>query len=74
MALVLGRYEGLFTLRSHISPGRIVYLKKSYFSRAKPKRNMTSEGKQSFISPYNKGLKLFIIPKLHTTKHFVKLI
>jgi hypothetical protein len=27
---------------------------------------MTSEGKQTFISPYNKGHKLFIIPKLHT--------
>ena len=45
---------------------RFVYSKKSYFSRAKPQWNMTSEGKQSFISPYNKGHKLFIIPKLHT--------
>jgi hypothetical protein len=26
----------------------------------------TYEGKQSFISTYNKGHKLFIIPKLHT--------
>jgi len=36
----------------------------------------SGEGKQSFISPYNKGHKLFIIPKLHTTttKHFLKLI
>jgi hypothetical protein len=32
----------------------------------KPERNMTSAGKQTFISPYNKGRKLFIIPKLHT--------
>jgi hypothetical protein len=47
MVLVVGGYEGLFTL----------------------------EGEQSFISPYNKGHKLFIIPKLHTqTKHFFKLI
>ena len=36
---------------------------------------MTSEGKQSFISPYNKGHKLFIIPKLHTQQNiFFKLI
>ena len=51
MALVGGRYEGLFTRRSHIS------------------KNMTSEGKQSFISPYNKGHTLFIIPKLHTQQN-----
>ena len=45
---------------------RFVYPKKSYFSRVKPDRNMTFKGKQSFIYPYNKGHKLFIIPKLHT--------
>jgi hypothetical protein len=43
----------------------VVYAKKSYFSR-----NMTSEGKQSFTSPYNKGHELFIIPKLHTQQNF----
>ena len=39
-------------------------------------RNKTSEGKQSFISPYNKGHQLFIIPKLHTQHQniFFKLI
>jgi hypothetical protein len=47
---------------------RFTYPKKSYFSIVKPERNMTSAGKQTFISPYNKGRKLFIIPKLHT-KH-----
>jgi len=37
--------------------------------------NMTPEGKQSFISPYNKGHKLFIIPKFHTQQNiFFKLI
>jgi hypothetical protein len=36
---------------------------------------MTSEGKQTFISPYNKGHKLFIIPKLHTQQqNILKLI
>ena len=39
---------------------KFAYLKKSYFSRAKPERNMTSEGKQSFISPYNKGHKCIV--------------
>jgi len=53
MALVVGRYEGLFTRRSHIS-------------------EVTSEGKQTFISPYNKGHKLFIIPKLHTQQNIFK--
>ena len=51
MALVIGRYEGLFTLRS---------------LRA-------SSGKQTFISPYNKGHKLFIIPKLHTQQQNILL-
>jgi hypothetical protein len=32
-------------------------------------RNMTSEGKQIFIYPYNKGHKLFIISKLHTQQN-----
>ena len=58
MALVIGRYECLFTRKSHIL---FVYPKKSYFSRAKPSRNMTSEGKQS-----NKGHKLFINERLVT--------
>jgi diadenosine tetraphosphate (Ap4A) HIT family hydrolase len=35
---------------------------------------MTSQGKQSFISPYNKGHTLFILPKLHTQQTFFKLI
>ena len=37
---------------------------------------MISEDKQSFISPYNKGHKLFVIPKLHTQQQtiFFKLI
>ena len=43
-----------------------IYPKKSYFPKAKHERNMTSEGKQSFIYRYNKGHALFIIPKLHT--------
>ena len=34
-----------------------------------PERNMTSEGEQRFISSYNKGHKLFIIPKLHTQQN-----
>jgi hypothetical protein len=29
-------------------------------------------GKQSFISSYNKGHKLFIIPKLHTQQNILK--
>ena len=33
---------------------------------------MTSEGKQSYISSYNKGHKLFIIPKLHTQQNILK--
>ena len=49
MALVVGRYEGLF----------------------KPERNMTSEGKQSFLYSYNKGHKSFIIPKLHTQQQSI---
>ena len=32
---------------------------------------MTFEGKQSFIYPYNKGHKLFIIPKLHTQQQHI---
>ena len=48
IALVVGRYEGLFTRRSHISRGR------------------------NFISPYNKGHKLFIIPKLNTQQTIFK--
>ena len=47
MAFVVRRYEALFTLRSQ-------------FSRALPSRNMTSSGKQTFISPYNKGHKCLI--------------
>ena len=30
---------------------------------------MTSEGKQTFISPYNIDHKLFIIPKLHNQQY-----
>jgi hypothetical protein len=30
---------------------------------------LPEEGKQTFISPYNKGYKLFIIPKLHTQQN-----
>jgi hypothetical protein len=29
------------------------------------------EGKQTFISPYNKGHTLFIIPKLHTQQQTI---
>jgi hypothetical protein len=47
MAFVVRRYEALFTLISQ-------------FSRALPSRNMTSSGKQTFISPYNKGHKCII--------------
>ena len=36
-------------------------------------RNITSEGKQSFISPYNKGHTLFIISKLHTQQQNIVL-
>jgi len=77
MAIVVGRYEGLYTRGSHISRGRrFVYPKKSYFSRAKPERNMTSEGKQTFISAYNKGHKMVYYTEIThtTTKHFLKLI
>jgi hypothetical protein len=48
-----------------------LYPKKSYFSRAKFEWNMTSEGKQSFISPYNNSHKLFIMPKLHTQQQYM---
>ena len=30
------------------------------------------DGKQPFISPYNKGHKLFIIPNLHTQQQHIK--
>jgi len=40
------------------------------FLEAKPERNMTSEGKQSFIYSY-KGHKLFIIPRLHTQQQSI---
>ena len=48
MALVVARYEGLFS-----------------------GKNMTSEGKHSFIYPYHKGHELFIIPKLHTQQQSI---
>jgi hypothetical protein len=35
--------------------------------------HITSEGKQSFISPYNKGHELFIISKLHTQQQNIVL-
>jgi hypothetical protein len=39
------------------------YPQKSYFLRAKAARIMTFEGKQSFISSYNKGISCIALPR-----------
>ena len=61
MALVVGRYEALITLRSHISLGLCP-------------QEMTSSDKQTFTSPYNKVHKC-IMQKLffHIVLHYISL-
>jgi hypothetical protein len=51
MALVVGRYEGLFTRKCFHIPD-----KEEISLIIEASINMTSSGKQTFISPYNKGI------------------
>ena len=44
----------------------VCFPEEDIFLEGEARRNMTSEGKQTLISPYNKGHKLFTISKLHT--------
>ena len=61
VALVVRRYESCL-------PEEVIFLE------GEARENVTYEGNQNFISPYNKGHTLFIIPKLHTQQQNIFLI
>ena len=57
--------------RTFIRGRKFSLLELGSMASGKPERNLTFEGKQIFISPYNKGHTLFIVPKLHTQQQSI---